>query len=399
MKTRVQIALMGCLLSVFAQVYLTLHYYPLKFGFSTGQSICNLNAKFDCDAVAASSYSSFLNIPLSVWGGALAAVMFVLILLGWLEWTSDPERTRRVAYWLTAINLGASVVMAGISAAFLHTYCPICIALYALSLVIFFAYQAVPRGPVLGRIGGDVPALFTEDRYSLGALVAIPVLAFLVHKSFMSNFGDDKLAIMVRQTIGDWQNAPKQDFVAKPTLTMGANGDAAALTLVEFADFRCGHCKHASYTLDAFVKAHPDVRLEFYSFPLDGACNEKIPQANGISCRLAQAVYCAAKDGQGWPLHHAIFDAQESINQMGTNQEIDALLAKEVAQAGLSWETVQRCVDAPSTLEAIKAQAKQGALVNIQGTPTVFANGRQLARAQIVPVLAAAREHALSAKK
>lgn len=233
MKTRVQIALMGCLLSLFAQIYLTLHYYPLKFGFSSGQSLCNLNAKFDCDAVAASSYSSLFNIPLSVWGGAFAAVMFLMILLGWLEWTPNPERTRRIAFGLTAINLVASVVMAGISTAFLHTYCPFCIGIYVLSAIIFFAYRSVPRESVLKSIGDDIPALFTEDRYSLAMLVAIPVVALLVHKSFMSNFGDDKLSIMVRQTIGDWQNAPKQDFVAKPSLTMGAENGAATLTLVE----------------------------------------------------------------------------------------------------------------------------------------------------------------------
>ena len=81
MKRRIQIALMGTLLSVLAHLYLTLHYYPLKFGFAAGQSICNLNAKFDCDAVSTSVYSAFLGIPLSVWGAAFNAVLFMLILL------------------------------------------------------------------------------------------------------------------------------------------------------------------------------------------------------------------------------------------------------------------------------------------------------------------------------
>src|SRR4051812_3086453 len=110
MKTRVQIALMGCLLAVIALGYLALHYYPLKFGFSAGQSLCNLNAKFDCDAVSASSFSSLFDIPLAVWGGSSYLVVFVLILLGWLEWVTPAERWRRFALFLAGLNLLASVV-------------------------------------------------------------------------------------------------------------------------------------------------------------------------------------------------------------------------------------------------------------------------------------------------
>src|SRR5437868_1769535 len=49
MKTRIQLALMGALISIALHLYLTMHYYPVKFGFAAGQSICNLNAKFNCD--------------------------------------------------------------------------------------------------------------------------------------------------------------------------------------------------------------------------------------------------------------------------------------------------------------------------------------------------------------
>ena len=67
MKRRYQIALGGTFLSILAHLNLTQHYYPLKFGYASGQSICNLNSKFDCDAVSASAYSAFAGIPLSVW--------------------------------------------------------------------------------------------------------------------------------------------------------------------------------------------------------------------------------------------------------------------------------------------------------------------------------------------
>lgn len=392
MKNRVQTALVSAALSIIAHVYLTLHYYPLKFGFAAGQSLCNLSAKFDCDAVSASAYSSFLGIPMSLWGGATNGVIFVLILLGWLEWTENPERTRRWALALTGFSFLTSVTMGGISLFLLHNYCVVCMGLYVLSAVIFFAYAGVLKEPFWMHIRRDLPLLGTEARGNLIAIGAIPLIAYLGHQMFMQNLGDVEVTHMIRSAVAEWESAPKNVFVAKPSLTMGPSSDQATMVLTEFADFRCGHCKHASYSLDAFVKSHPDVRFEFYSFPLDGACNEKIESSSGISCLLAEAVYCAEKDGKGWALHHALYEAQDQINQTAAVPEASVLLSKIVSDAGLNWESVEHCTKDPGTVDAIKAQAKQGALVNVMGTPTLFADGKHLNRGQLVPVLESVRE-------
>ncbi|NJL24683.1 MAG: thioredoxin domain-containing protein [Calothrix sp. SM1_5_4] len=398
MKTRVQIALVGTLLSIFAHLYLTLHYYPLKLGFAGGQSLCNLNAKFDCDAVAASPYSAFLGIPLSIWGMATNAILFFLILLAWLEWSEAPERLRRWALTLSATSVLASVIMGAISFLLMPNYCLFCIALYALSLIVFLAYKGVPREPLLPNLIRDLPELPGSGRGILIAMAAIPVSAFLTHQFFMQNFSDGKLQTLVEESLQDWQSSPKFDFVAKPSLALGPSADQASMILAEFADFRCSHCKHASYTLDAFAKSHPDVRLEFYAFPLDGACNERIESPNGISCRLAYSVYCAEKEGKGWELHHSLFEKQEQINSLPGMNEIDIVLSKEVAALGINWETLRHCLEDPATQEAIKAQTKQGGLVNVRGTPTIFANGRQLKRGQLLPVLQGARSISMKNK-
>lgn len=398
MKTRIQLALMGCLASIAAHLYLTMHYYPLKFGFASGQSICNLNAKFDCDAVSASAYASIFGMPLALWGAATNAVLFVLILLSWLEWSEYPERLKRWTLLLAAASLGASIVMALISATQMQNYCLFCITLYVLSAVIFFSFKGLLREPFWMHWRHDLPLLWAESKGVLAGFVAIPILAYLTHQMFMQNLGDAQIENLVTESVTEWQQSPKQNFVAKPSLIMGPSLEHAAMTLVEFADFRCGHCKHASYTLDAFVKSHPDVRFEFYSFPLDGACNEKIEGANGISCRLAAAVFCAEKEGKGWELHRSLFDIQDDVNHAGTPAEVDPLLAQAVTQLGLNWERMQNCMIDPASQDAIRAQAKQGALVNVVGTPTLFANGRLLNRGQIMPVLQAVRAHAIQTK-
>lgn len=388
MKRRIQIALGGTFLSILAHLDLTRHYYPLKFGYASGQSVCNLNAKFDCDAVSASAYSAFAGIPLSAWGLAFNAVLFMMILLAWLEWSDHPERLRRWTVLLSGLSLGASVVMGSIALTMMNNYCLFCIALYVLSAIVFFALKGISKEPFLANIKRDVSSLFSESRGILLALVAIPGLAFMSDRIFTQSLGGGaQVSRAVNESIHEWSSSPAQEFVAKPSLATGPEKDKAAMTLVEFADFRCGHCKRASFTLHAFVRAHPEVRFEFYSFPLDGACNDKITQSNGISCRMASAVVCAEKESKGWEMHDFLFDKQEAMMSIVAVPELDKELAKAVANFGLNWETMQRCLDQPETLEAVKNQAKQGALVNVMGTPTVFANGKLLSRGQMMPVL------------
>jgi protein-disulfide isomerase len=263
-----------------------------------------------------------------------------------------------------------------------------------LSAIIFLAYRGVLREPFFANLKQDLPHLWAESRGVAVAFVSIPALAFLLHSIFMQNLGIAEIGRVVDETVQEWKAAPKFDFVAKPSLSSGPTPESAALTLVEFADFRCGHCKRASFSLHAFVNAHPDVRFEFYSFPLDGACNEKIETSSGISCRLAATVYCAAKSGKGWEAHDALFAAQDEVNQLATTPELDVLLSKQMPTIGLNWESLQTCVNDSSTMDAIRAQAKQGALVNVQGTPTLFANGKLISRV-LVPVLQKAREASL----
>ena len=397
MKTRIQVALFATLLSVTAHIYLTLHYYALKFGYASEQSICNINAKFNCDAVAASDYASLLGVPMSLWGMATNLVLFGLIVLGWLEWTKQPERVRRFAYALAALNLASSVVMGSISLLYLQTFCLVCIGLYVLSAITFATYATIPRGPRWSGLRSDLTTHFAESLPWLGSLGSIPVIAFVAHMMFANNAAEhqggniNQIEQMVSGALAEWALSPRRDFVAKPSLVMGPSKESAKMTLVEFADFRCGHCKHASLTLDAFVKAHPDVRLEFYAFPLDGACNPEIKQANQISCRLAETVYCAEKDaGKGWDMHHALYAAQDDINGMSTSAQLDVVLSNTAGQLGLTWSSLQVCVESGATIDAMRAQSKQGALVAVRGTPTIFADGRLLEGGQMMPVLEAA---------
>ena len=60
--------------------YLTLQHFQVKLGLASGPSICNINSTFNCDVVAASTYSSLFHIPVAVFG-AVSHLIFMLILV------------------------------------------------------------------------------------------------------------------------------------------------------------------------------------------------------------------------------------------------------------------------------------------------------------------------------
>ncbi|MES2856464.1 MAG: thioredoxin domain-containing protein [Bdellovibrionota bacterium] len=165
---------------------------------------------------------------------------------------------------------------------------------------------------------------------------------------------------------------------------MGASKENAKLTLVEFADFRCIHCKHAAPTIKAFLNAHPDVRLEFQTWALDGECNSKISSANGASCLLGRSVWCAEKQNQkGWAAHEYIFE-QEMYPALESVKQALPAIAKA---AGMTAEAMLACTDSEEAKAAVRAQADLGGTLNIQGTPAIFANGRLLPGGQVLQVL------------
>lgn len=161
------------------------------------------------------------------------------------------------------------------------------------------------------------------------------------------------------------------------------------MTVVAFADFRCPHCKMAAPTLHAFTKSHPDVKLVFKPFPLDGTCNDAIKSGgDGISCGLAATVMCSEKIAQkGWAAHDYIFEKQMEITQA---QNLDKNIDSVASALNIANEELKKCVKEPSIIELVKKMAKEGETAQIQGTPTVFVNGKLLGGGQLLPVLEAA---------
>ncbi|MET0343507.1 MAG: thioredoxin domain-containing protein [Polyangiales bacterium] len=135
----------------------------------------------------------------------------------------------------------------------------------------------------------------------------------------------------------------------------------AKVTIVEFSDFECPHCGAAHPILSRTVEEFQGkVNLVFKHFPLDSHKN---------AAPAARAAVAAQAQGKFWPLADLLFENQRAL----TPEKIREL-AKKVGVDVSKFDAELASADVQARVDADK---KDGNTANVQGTPTLFINGRE----------------------
>jgi protein-disulfide isomerase len=136
----------------------------------------------------------------------------------------------------------------------------------------------------------------------------------------------------------------------------------APVTIVEWADFECPACKAFYPVLDELAKRFPgQVRLVYKFYPL------AIHPHGEVSSRAA---FAAHRQGKFWEMHHVLFDNQDRLEQPDLER-----YAKELK---LDVPKFRADMGHDDTLGRIDKDKKQADGVGLDGTPTVFINGREV---------------------
>jgi uncharacterized membrane protein len=374
------------LASFLIHLYLMNTHYEFKYGLESQKSLCSINETLNCESVSISPYSYFLGLPIATWGMAFHLAFLFLFGLAMTEPSQKmSERKASILRFIklfSLISFVGSLVMGTISLTMMKAYCIFCITLYVLSVINFIVLFGQKKFSFVPT-SHDLKALFkTGDRglsKILLAVIAIPIVAFIAHDMETRGFKKETSA-MIFDVLNEWDKAPEVAF-STPLLKEGSENPK--FTIVEFADFECIHCKNASHNLHSFVNSRSDVQLQFFSFPLDGTCNPalEVRGGDGKRCTLAKAAYCAEKQGKGWSAHAWMFD------RFGTEENSN--FEKMSKDLGLDNQSLSACIQSDEAAQFITAQAKLGKEVKVEGTPTVFVNGKKLSAGHIVAVLEA----------
>ena len=177
---------------------------------------------------------------------------------------------------------------------------------------------------------------------------------------------------IIQGNIYDLKSNPFKPDLDKLT-TAGAPGmgtPGAPVVIVVFSDFQCPHCKDEAKVLrDNLLKTYPtQVRLYFKDFPL----TQIHPWAKTASiigrCLNRQNV------DSFWAFHDWIFENQDKVT-------VENLKEKVAEQAkAKNWNSIQleACMADPQAEREVEATLSQGRDLGVNGTPTMFINGRKI---------------------
>jgi protein-disulfide isomerase len=184
-------------------------------------------------------------------------------------------------------------------------------------------------------------------------------------------------------------------------LEKGINGPGrgpvnAPVTIVEFSDLQCPHCKDAQPILEKLMAEEPNVRLVFQNFPL------AIP-AHDWAAKGAAYADCVAQTSKGrasvqetpagqtpggqpgndpfWKFIHDVYDAQTTITAANADEKLTAL----ADQSGVKGADIAACAALPETTARVEQSVAFGKDIKVTGTPTLFVNGRRIENLSALP--------------
>jgi protein-disulfide isomerase len=140
---------------------------------------------------------------------------------------------------------------------------------------------------------------------------------------------------------------------------------SAPVTIVEFSDLQCPHCKEAAPTVERLLRENPNIRFIFENFPLP--MHNWATKAAEYSDCVAQASHDAF-----WKFISSVYDAQSEITAENADQKLTDLAEK----SGVNGGDIASCAAKPETESQVQASINLGKSLDVNATPTLFINGR-----------------------
>jgi protein-disulfide isomerase len=131
------------------------------------------------------------------------------------------------------------------------------------------------------------------------------------------------------------------------------------ITLLEFADYQCPYCQQIQPVLTRIEAEFKDqLAFAYKDYPL--SMHPDAPKA-------AEAAHCAGAQGKFWEYHDLVF----------ANKRLDlANLKNDARDLKLDTAAFDACLDNGKTAGLIKDESSEAQTLGLQGTPTLFINGR-----------------------
>jgi protein-disulfide isomerase len=138
----------------------------------------------------------------------------------------------------------------------------------------------------------------------------------------------------------------------------------APVTLCEFSDFQCPHCKLMEPLLARLLEDfRGQVKLYYKNYPI----TKMHPDARDA----AAAALAAGNQGKFWQMHDTLFNHQDSLSAADLER-----YANELSLDLKRWKA-----DLVAARDQVDRDRAEGEKLDINGTPTLYINGRKFKQA------------------
>jgi uncharacterized membrane protein len=194
--------------------------------------LCQVSETVNCTKVFQSAWAEFLGVPMGSYGVMFYGGLLFLVLLNWRS--REKEGWANALLFLTTLGIFASFILFCISKFGIHAFCPLCVATYAASFLLFAGAYLLKRKEGVGsRLSGGFCSLWQwikavagaadeptvhKSRWSL-LLLLLLILGSLALDSALSHWRSTQMGALI---VAQWEAQPTAQI---PLTAAGSNVD------------------------------------------------------------------------------------------------------------------------------------------------------------------------------
>jgi protein-disulfide isomerase len=155
-----------------------------------------------------------------------------------------------------------------------------------------------------------------------------------------------------------------------PTTPTPAGGSVATskgvVTIDEYGDYQCPPCGALHPIIKTLKGEYGDrIQFAFHHFPLT--------QLHSHALEASYAAAAAGLQGKFWEMHNMLYEKQSEWSEVGDFRPIVLEFARKI---GLDLPRFTRDIDGIQVVTIVSEDMQRGALLGVNGTPTVFINSQ-----------------------
>ncbi|MDF1795483.1 MAG: DsbA family protein [Coxiellaceae bacterium] len=156
------------------------------------------------------------------------------------------------------------------------------------------------------------------------------------------------------------------DIFANADSPVGGN-PKGTVTLVEFFDYQCGHCKEMEPVVEKVMAANKNLRVVYKELPIFGADSQF----------AAKAALAANKQGKYQAFHQALMKTANPLN--------NAKVLAAAKKVGLNMKQLDKDMKSPEIDKVVKDDFKLAQKLQLVGTPAFIVGNRAGTEFKFIP--------------